>query len=346
METVNPPLDAVDRPGAPRPAPRADDPPRDRRWLALLGLVLLGVLVSQVGTGDLLARLRHLGWRAILVPLPFASIAAIDGWAWSFTLPRGAGPNPGVPLLSMMRLAGESVNNLTPTAYLGGEPVKAMLLVDRGIDAADGAVSVVVAKTALTIGQVVFVLLGIMLATERFGLLRGGRLLFGLLCLLGAAFTALLVRLQQRDLFTRTVALVGRLGFDGPRTRRAAEVAPRIDRDLRAFYSGRGPDFAASTFLHFVGWLAGTLEMKAFAELVGLPLGWRDAFLVESLSQPLSAGAALVPGALGIREAGGVAIFSLLGLDTSAGLAIWILRRLREAFYGALGLGFLVARRR
>lgn len=322
------------------------DPPRDRRWLALLGVALFGVLVAQVGGEDLFARLRHLGWQAALVPLPFAAIAAIDGWAWSFTLPRGSAPRPGIPLLTMMRLAGESVNNLTPTAYLGGEPVKAMLLADRGFDATDGAVSVTVAKTALTIGQVVFVLLGIVLAMERAGMLRRGGILFVLLCLLGAAFTAVLVRVQQRDPFSRGLELVRRLGFDGPRLRRAAGIAPRIDRDLRAFYSVRGTDFAASTFLHFVGWLAGTVEMKVFADLVGLPIGWRDAFVVESLSQPLSAGAALVPGALGIREAGGVAIFSLLGLDASAGLAVWILRRIRETFYGAVGLGFLVARRR
>ncbi|MFM7142405.1 MAG: lysylphosphatidylglycerol synthase transmembrane domain-containing protein [Alphaproteobacteria bacterium] len=343
MKTGNPPIDVVEQPSA---TPVAGEPPRDRKWLALLGILLLGVLVAQVGSADLLARLRNLGWRAALVPLPFALIALVDGWAWSFTLPRESSRGLGVPMLSMMRLAGESVNVLTPTAYLGGEPVKAMLLVDRGIDAADGTVSVVVAKTALTIGQVVFILLGIVLAMERFGLLRGGGVLFGALCLLGAAFTALLVRIQQREPFTRAVGLARRLGLGGPRTERAAEIAPRIDRDLRDFYSARGVDFGASTFLHFVGWLAGTLEMKVFADLVGLPLGWRDAFLVESLSQPLSAGAALVPGALGIREAGGVAIFSLLGLDASAGLAIWILRRLREAFFSALGLGFLVARRR
>ena len=346
MDTGNPPLDALGEAAAVKPdSRRTGVRPRDRTWLALLGIVLVAVLVRQVGTEDLLARLRPLGTRAPLALWPFALIAAIDGWAWSFTLPRGPG-RPGVPELALVRLAGESVNNLTPTAYLGGEPVKAMLLVDRGLDAADGAVSVIVAKTALTIGQVVFVLLGIVVALERFGLLRSGALALAGLCLAGAVFTALLVRLQQRDPLSRAVALARRIGMHGAVVDRAAAAAPRVDRDLRAFYSARGADFGASTLLHFVGWLAGTIEMKVFADLVGLPIGWRDAFLVESLSQPLSAGAAVVPGALGIREAGGVAIFRLLGLDESAGLAVWILRRAREAFYGAIGLLFLVARRR
>lgn len=347
MKTGSPLLEVVGAESTTRPGSRREEaPPRDRRRLALLGLVLLGVLISQVGAEDLLARLRNLGWRAPLVALPFALIAAIDGWAWSFTLPRDAGPRPGLPLLTMIRLAGESVNNLTPTAYLGGEPVKAMLLVDRGIDAAGGTVSVIVAKTALTVGQVLFILLGIVAALERFGLLRSSTLPVAFLCALGALFTAWLVRIQQRDPIARAVGFGRRVGLHGPRFERLAASAPRVDGELRCFYSVRGRDFAASTFLHFLGWIAGALEMKVFADLVGLPLGWRDAFVIESLSQPLSAGAAIVPGALGIREAGGVAIFRVLGLDESAGLAIWILRRLREALYSALGLAFLVARRR
>ncbi len=320
--------------------------PRRRRGLLLLGLGLLAVLVWQVGSEDLQRRLSHLGWRAPLLLWPFALIAAIDGWAWSFTLPRDGQPRPGLAALTMIRLAGESVNNLTPTAYLGGEPVKAMLLVDRGLAADAGTVSVVVAKTALTVGQVVFILLGILLALERFELVRVGVLLFAVPCALGAAFVGFLVRQQQRDLFSRLVQLAGRLGLRGPRVERAAALAPRVDGELRDFYAHRAGDFAASTGLHFVGWLAGTLEVKVFSDLLGYPLAWRDSFLIESLSQPLAAGAALVPGALGIREAGGIAIFRVLGLDESAGLALWLLRRVREAFYSAIGLVYLVVRRR
>jgi len=313
------------------------------RWLLLLlGFATLGGLLYQVNTEDLFARFVALGWSAPLLLWPYSLVALVDGWAYSFTLPRGGAARPRLFSLIMIRLAGESVNMLTPTAYLGGEPVKAMLLVKRGITTASSTVSVVVAKTALTVGQIVFVLLGIMLTLEHFELVRDGDVLFVALCLGGAAVVALLVRWQQRGLFVKLVRLGDRVGLRGARFQRFVSVAPEIDRELGGYYSTRGKDFAITTGLHFLGWLLGTVEVKVFADLLQYPISWRDAFIIEAISQPLTLGSALIPGALGVREAGGVAIFGLLGLDESAGLAVWLLRRVREAVFSGVGLSYLM----
>ena len=195
--------DASDRDvGLPVPPVRAGRTRSAGRWLLLLlGFATLGVLLWEVNTQDLLTRFLALGWSAPLMLWPYALIALVDGWAYSFTLPRNGVRRPPLPALVMIRLAGESVNTLTPTAYLGGEPVKAMLLVQRGITTASSTVSVVVAKTALTVGQVVFVLLGVMLTLERFDIVHHGDVLFVALCVAGAIFVALLVRWLQRGLF-------------------------------------------------------------------------------------------------------------------------------------------------
>ncbi len=291
---------AVDtRAGEPVAPERTARRGRGRWLLLLLGFATLAVLAYEVNTQDLLQRFLALGWRAPLLLWPYCLIALVDGWAYSFTLPRDGSRKPPLLSLILIRLAGESVNTLTPTAYLGGEPVKAMLLVKQGITTASSTVSVVVAKTALTVGQIVFVLLGIMLTLERFGL-------------------------------------------RGARVQRFAGVAPEIDRELGGYYRTRGLDFSITTALHFLGWLLGTVEVKVFADLLQYPISWRDAFIIEAISQPLALGSALIPGALGVREAGGVAIFGLLGLDESAGLALWLLRRVREAAFSGLGILYLV----
>lgn len=313
-----------------------------RRLLVLLGLGMLAFLIYQVNAEDLLARFLALGWRAPLLLWPYLLVAIVDGWAYSFTLPRNGVPHPPLPSLILIRLAGESVNTLTPTAYLGGEPVKAMLLVKRGITAASSTVSVVVAKTALTVGQIVFILLGIMLTLERFDLVRHGDVLFVVLCVGGAAFAALLVRWQQRNVFSRLARTGERLGLRGKRFLRFKAVAPEIDEELGGYYRTRPWDFAATTGLHFLGWLLGTVEVKVFADLLQYPISWRDAFIIESISQPLTLGSALIPGAIGVREVGGVAIFGMLGLDESAGLAVWLLRRVREAVFSGIGLLYLM----
>ena len=314
-----------------------------RNLLVLLGISLLALLVYEVGTHQLLERFLDLGARAPLILLPFCVIAMTDGWAWAYTLPRAGQARPSIWTLTWIRLAGEAINNLTPTAYLGGEPVKAMLLSKRGIKGSSGTVSVVVAKTALTVGQIVFILLGIMLTLERFQVLDiDGRTVFVALCAVGAIFVALLVRWQRRGLFVKLARLAGRFGLHGERVERFAAMAPEIDRELGAYYRARGGDFAMSAALHFIGWLLGTLEVKVMAELLLYPISWRDAFLIESLSQPLALASALIPGSLGVREAGGVAIFRFLGLDESVGLALWLLRRLREAVFSVLGLLYLM----
>ncbi len=307
----------------------------------VLGLGLLAFLVWQVGSQDLAERFLALGWRAPLLLWPFCLIALCDGWAWSYALPRGGAARPRLLSLTMIRLAGEAVNNLTPTAYLGGEPVKAMLLVKRGMATEGSTVSVVVAKTALTVSQIVFILLGIMLTLERFDVVAHGDVLFVALCAIGAGVVALLVRLQRRNLFTRLMRVLLRLGLHGERVQRFARMAPEIDRELGGFYTARAGDFALSTGLHFLGWLLGTVEVKVFADLLQYPISWRDAFIIESISQPLSAASAIVPAALGVREAGGVAIFGLLGLSEPVGLALWLLRRVREAVFSGLGLLYL-----
>lgn len=310
--------------------------------LVALGFALLLFLLYEVNTQDLAERFLALGWRAPLILWPYCLVAIVDGWAYSFTLPRSGVRHPPLPSLVMIRLAGESVNVLTPTAYLGGEPVKAMLLVKRGITAASSTVSVVVAKTALTVGQIVFVLLGIMLTLERFEIVGDGDVLFVALCVAGAVFVALLVRWQQRGLFAKAAHVGARFGLRGARFQRFATVAPQIDCELGGYYRSRGGDFAKTTALHFLGWLLGTVEVKVFADLLQYPISWRDAFIIEAISQPLTLGSALIPGALGVREVGGVAIFGMLGLDEAVGLAVWLLRRIREAVFSGIGLLYLM----
>src|SRR4029077_8907878 len=95
-------------------------------------------------------------------------------------------------------MAGEAINSLTPTAAVGGEPLKAHLLRAWGVPASDSLASIVIAKTALTVSQSLFIVLGVAalrLRSERRGLGVG---LVALLLLALSGFTAVLVRLQRR----------------------------------------------------------------------------------------------------------------------------------------------------
>src|SRR5437899_8287788 len=120
------------QPSAPAwmPEPSAGPSPgaRTGRRIAavLLGTVLLALLVSYAGLTPVLARFQALGWAAPLVLLPYTVINVLDTNGWRCTLPGGS----RIPFSSLylVRMAGEAVNSITPTAAVGGEPVKAHLL--------------------------------------------------------------------------------------------------------------------------------------------------------------------------------------------------------------------------
>src|SRR5262245_36868239 len=164
-----------------------------------IGVALLVVLLVHTGFDVLHDQFDKLRWTAPLVLLPYAAIAIVDAFAWRFTLPASVQPQVPFHVLVFARLAGEAVNSVTPTATLGGEPVKAHLLRAYGVSTSDGLASIVLAKTALTIAQSLFTAFGI------FGLFLflGRRELAGLwlaiLLVVLAGFTYLLVRVQQRN---------------------------------------------------------------------------------------------------------------------------------------------------
>lgn len=309
---------------------------------ALGGFGVLGLLVWNIGVAEVAGHLRQIGWRAPLLLLPYVAVALCDAQGWACAIPRTAHARPA-PLwrLSLARLAGEAVNNLTPTANLGGEPVKVYLLRAHGLTTDAGLASVVVAKTALTVSQIVFILLGLPFFLYRLGWVRQGWWVLGPLLVLAYGFVALLIRWQRRGLMGMAVRALRRLLPRWRRLERWEGRAQRIDGHLLGFYDGNYRGFIASTAYHFLGWMLGAAEVFFFFYLMGVAVAPVDALIIESMVQPLTAAALIIPGALGVQEAGGVFLCRLLGLDDGAGLTLMALKRAREAVYNLVGLAVL-----
>ncbi len=314
------------------------------QWiLAGIGLALLGALVYHAGPRRLAELAGRIGvWTPlILVPYALGTIIDVEGWRATF-----AHAPPSRWLLFRARLAGEALNNLTPTAYLGGEPVKAYLLRQFGVPLNDGASSVILAKSALTISQILFVILGAGL----FVATRGPREIGGLWTLAqmaaGAALvTTLLIRWQRRAPVSALARLGRRLFPRSAQVGRLERRAAEIDLRLSNFYGLRPRAAVASVLFHFAGWFAGAVEISLIMALIGHPIPWSDAVIIEALAQPVRFLGLLIPGALGVFEAGGLAICSLVGLPQDVGLTMLLMKRLREIVFSLFGL-MLLARLR
>ncbi|MBC8742259.1 TIGR00374 family protein [Paraburkholderia sp. UCT31] len=236
------------------------------------------------------------------------------------------------------RWIGESVNSLLPAGQIGGPVVMVRQLSQRGMLLRDAAAAITVSTTWQALAQIVFALGGLAMfgAYAAHGTLHDLRtatlIATGVLGALIAAFYFA----QRRGLFGRLLGVVskvfGKRDWSSLMTR-----AEAVDAAVQSLYRERGR-VAASFALSLVGWLVGTAEVWLALRLLGHPVGWIDALLLESIGQAIRGAAFMIPGSLGVQEGGYLLLAPLVGLPPDAALALSLAKRARELLLGLPGL--------
>jgi putative membrane protein len=253
--------------------------------------------------------LRALAWQALLVQLPPRSTLA---FAWARWLRDSAG----------------NLLALIPTA---GELISARELTFHGVQLSQAGATTIVDLTIEILSQLLFTLLGLgLLLAHR----PGAATAWWALAALALAMLAVagFIYVQRKGLlFWLLGKIPAQLGlrrrFEG-----LVEVA-RIDAAIQQIY--RHPvRIAVSGTLHFAAWLAAAAETWLGLKLMGYPLNFTDALVIESLVFALRTATFVVPGAAGIQESGYLMLGALFGLRPDVALALALLKRAREIVIG------------
>src|SRR5262249_32580672 len=278
-----------------------------------------------------------LGWSAPLILLPYALVYLLDtvGWRLSFgcTLPKAI----SFGTLFRIRWAGESLNNVVPSAYLGGEAVKVYFLHKRGLPVSDGAASVIIGKTAQVLAEVIFI---------GFGAGAGSSILpansparAGMFAIAGAAtaLSTMLFWLQRRGIFSTLLALTGRLRLRIRALTSRAESLRQLDRRIFNFYRNDRRRFLSSVTFYLAGWIADSLEILLVSHLLEMPLDWSQALAFEAFISVAKALGVFTPATLGVQETGVISLFTLFALPPTLGVSYAIIRRARELTFVLIG---------
>lgn len=306
------------------------------RFLLVAGVVLFVALLYHLGVGAVWSNLRLIGFGFVLIigQEILAMLFNTFGWRWAFPLPR---PTIAFGQLFAARVAGDAINNVTPTATVGGEVIRARML-DGVADRTAVWASVAIAKMTQTASQVVFIVAGLLLVVEETPMPDGARR--GLIAGLGllTAGVVIAIALQRRGFFTTVAGCARRLGLPVPA--RLSTQLQLLDQEVARFYAAPGPFVASATFFFF-GWLMGVVEIYLILHFLDAGPSVRRALAIEVLSIAIDAILFFVPAKAGTQEGGKVLIFSMLGLDPAKGLALGIARRIRELFWSLVGLVIL-----
>ena len=288
------------------------------RWVRL-GLLLCGTalflgLLVHVGPGAVAQAFADLSWRLLIILVfPFGMTTLLDTLGWRFAFRRDRAP---FTALLAARLAGEAFNLTTPTAAVGGEPVKAWL-VRPWTPLSEGLPSVIVAKTTIVIGQALFLVIGLVAAHAALPsdslVVRAMQWLLVVQVLAVGAFVAA----QAGGALGGGTRWLQKLGW---LSASPGQTLVQVNDELAHFYRREPARLTLSIFFHFAAWLIGALEPWLILRWIGLPVSLAQATAIEAFSTGIRFAAFLVPGYVGALEAGHVVIFSALGLGAPAGL--------------------------
>ncbi len=310
-----------------------------------VGLFVLGGLIWHIGPSQIARTAEHIG----LVPFgiiltPLLVVYCLDTYGWWLTLGPWA-RRVGFVRLFMVRMSGEAINVTTPTAMLGGEPLKAYLLTRYDVPMVEGLASVVVTKTIMVLAQILFMLLGIGLLWWVVG---GG--VYSVLAawvslgLLGfAVFLFVVIQRYGIGMGLLTLAETFRI-----RSRWLVARRPQLlelDRTVRHFYRRRRRAFAQSLGVHFVAWLTESFEVYAILYFLGAETGWLVSLSLAAIAVLIKGATSFIPGGLGAQEGGYLFLLMALGYGELTGITFAVVRRIREIIWVLVGLVFLAVLR-
>ena len=304
-----------------------------------VGTALFVALLTWQGFGAVTSALATAGWGLLLVALVHALPLVLDAAAIAVMFGRRGPVGLGGALLS--RWVGEAVNSLLPAGQIGGPVVMVRHLSQRGMRLRDAAAAITVITTLQAVAQVLFAVFGILLfclyttdnAPRNLGIAAAIATV-----VLAAIITCFYVA-QRRGMFGHMLRIASKL-FGKRDWSALTSRADSIDVAVKALYRERRRA-AASFALSFGGWLVGTVEVWLALRLLGHPVGWVDALLLESVGQAIRGAAFAIPGSLGVQEGGYLLLAPLVGLPPDAALALSLAKRAREILLGLPGLLYL-----
>ncbi len=316
--------------------------PRRERWpvirivSVLLGAALLAWLVLSSDVASLLADLGRIGPRLFVILVLELVVDAFSTLGWWFTLPR-AKRTGTYGRLFWIRSAGSALNEATPTATLGGEAAKIMLL-RRQMSSDAAAASLLVARLSFSSMKAMFVAMGLAAVWSRLRLPREGSLALLSSVALLLIGISLFAALQVRGLRMGTIGTLRHARLPTRWIAPTADWLHGVDAHLRDFYRARRGDLARSMSAHLCGLGCGALQIVLLMAWLGLSFDLGAALGIEAFSTLVGFLMFVVPGSLGVQEGGRMLIFAALGLPRSAALAVGVTFRVISVIEIAIGL--------
>jgi hypothetical protein len=293
---------------------------------ALAGAALFAYAVRRAGVAEIVDGIQRVGWGLVLI-LALAGLRfLIRAECWRWCLPPGTTfPRPRA--LAAF-LAGDAVGNVTPLGLLASEPTK-VLLTRHHLATREAVASLAVENLVYAASVMAMVGFGLVVLAANVPLPRGWVIAIGFALAAMVIGGAIALRAMRGTWDPRR----------GARPRWRERLASARIEALR--FSGGHPRrlwrvFALDLLFHALA------VLEVYITLQWL-IGDRSPTLVqaivfEALNRVITAAFKFVPFRVGIDEASAGALAPILSVNPAAGVALAVVRKVRNLSWAAIGL--------
>jgi uncharacterized protein (TIRG00374 family) len=306
--------------------------------LFVAGLGLLGLMIAQVGIHGIQEGFHALGPWLLPYLMLEAGVQVLHTCGWAACFPGGRLPLPYWRLL-LIRLAGSSIDEVTPTAAVGGEVAKVLLL-EPWMRYDQATATVVIDKASISLAKMGFLILGVLYTTRHIALPPAVKwsvsLTVGLISLGLAGFVAF----QRYGALSKMVRGLQGLGIARQRLQRLNQYVAPLDAQLKVYYTQHGWSYLSSLLWHFSAY---TFEIVKIYILLRCLLrdnapGLAEASMITVLVMALDQMFFFVPARLGTLEGSRFLVLSSLGIGQIYGLVFGLIARLEKLLWSGIGL--------
>ncbi len=282
--------------------------PRQSQWslqavFGAAGIYLLYLCTRDISWVQLGVYARNAGWGMIFAFLVFPFVTVFHTLGLYYLLPAASRARLSFRRVYRISLFGEAVNKITPFVDIGGEPIKVRMLAQTGaVQALQSARAVWASRVLFIVSEAVYLipalaLLILIYPSHHFAWIGGLAILFS------SIYAAIVYALQRKAV--------------GP--------------------VGDGANLPLAFVWHLAGWFAFSLEAYLILRLMGIPVDALQAFLIQAFLQVITTVSFFIPANIGAQE-GGLAFFLRhLGFTSEGGVALSLLKRVRQFFWAAVG---------
>lgn len=304
----------------------------------LIGIAMLVFVVSQVDSTALLAVLRRISLFGFLLVMAIYPVAALfDALVWMLYLPAKANSFASAMRLWRAQLVGDAMQSFTPFGMAASETVKALLLHRRyGISLSDATASLALVQIILALAQVPFLVIGLWLLGRAPGLHASWYMAFVIAIIVIALFMLLLL-LAVHQRWLRRLPIMRDASSDDPRRARLVAGLDNVEQQLSQLLLDQRK-FLLSLALALANWIAFAIEIWIMAWALGRPISFADAWAIEAVIALANAVAFFIPGRLGAQDGATAFAFKVFYADPALGVAVALLRRIRELFWALAAL--------